>query len=171
MTQIKLGTFNLNNLFSRFDFSADIATAKKSTVATKTVFSFDDPTGYKLRTYQGKLVNPKPDAERQLLAKRIKEMNLDVLAVQEVEDIDTLKQFVRDDLAGLYPQVVLIEGNDPRMIDVGLLSKQPLGGVTSWQHIADPSDPSQPVFSRDLLQAEVLKNDRKTRLFTVFVNH
>jgi hypothetical protein len=47
-------------------------------------------------------------------------MNLDVLAVQEVEDIDTLRQFVRDDLAALYPHVVLIEGNDPRLIEIGL---------------------------------------------------
>jgi exonuclease III len=52
-----------------------------------------------------------------------------------------------------------------------LLSKRPLGGVTSWQHVADPADPAVPVFSRDLLQVEVLKNDHKTRLFTVFVNH
>lgn len=61
-------------------------------------------------------------------------MDLDVLAVQEVEDIDTLRQFGRDDLGGLYPHVVLIEGNDPRLIDIGLLSKLPVGGVTSWQH-------------------------------------
>jgi hypothetical protein len=52
--------------------------------------------------------------------------------VQEIEDIDTLRQFVRDDLAGLYRHVVLIEGNDSGRIDVGLLSKLPLGGVTSF---------------------------------------
>ena len=62
--QVSVGTFNLNNLFSRFDFSADISTAKKASVATKTVFSFDDPSGYKLRSYRGTLVKPKPDAER-----------------------------------------------------------------------------------------------------------
>jgi len=27
---LKIGTFNLNNLFSRFDFEADVATAKRS---------------------------------------------------------------------------------------------------------------------------------------------
>jgi len=67
--QVSVGTFNLNNLFSRFDFSADISTAKKATVATKTVFSFDDPSGYKLRSYRGTLVKPKPDAERLLDAR------------------------------------------------------------------------------------------------------
>lgn len=168
---VSVGTFNLNNLFSRFDFTADVATAERSTVSTKTVFTFDDPSGFTLRSYHGKLVKPKPDAERLLLANRIKSMDLDLLAVQEVEDIDTLKQFVHEDLGGLYKNIVLIEGNDPRLIDVGLLSKFPLGAVTSWQHIADPTDPSQPVFSRDLLQVEVLKQDRKTRLLTMFVNH
>jgi hypothetical protein len=37
------------------------------------VFRFDDPAGYKLRSYQGTLVQPKPVADRQLLAARINE--------------------------------------------------------------------------------------------------
>lgn len=168
---ISVGTFNLNNLFSRFDFSADVSSAKTSTVSTKTVFRFDDPDGYELRTYQGRLVSPKPQAERLLLAERIKRMNVDVLAVQEVEDIDTLRQFNRVELGGLYQHVVLVEGNDPRLIDVGLLSKHPLGAVTSWQQTADPANPAQTLFSRDLLQVEVLRADRRTRWLTVFVNH
>src|SRR4051812_45525096 len=170
--QVTIGTFNLNNLFSRFDFSADVSTANASDVKVeqRTAFSFDDPSGFKLRTYQGRLVRGKPDKERQLIAARIKRMDLDVLAVQEVEDIDTLRQFVRDDLGGLYRHVVLIEANDPRLIDVGLLSKLPLGGVTSWQHTPDPADPSRPVFSRDLVEVEVLSDNRR-RLFSLFNTH
>src|SRR3954471_7335278 len=146
--KVSVGTFNLNNLFSRFDFSADVSTANASDVKVeqRTAFSFDDPNGFKLRTYEGRLVKGKPAAERKLIADRIKRMDLDVLAVQEVEDVDTLRQFVRDDLGGLYPHVVLLEGNDPRLIDVGLLSKLPLGGVTSWQHTPDPDDPGKPLF-------------------------
>jgi Endonuclease/Exonuclease/phosphatase family len=172
MGEIAVGTFNLNNLFSRFDFSADVSTAAPSTVKVeeRTSFSFDDPAGFKLRKYLGKLVVGKSAAERKLIADRIKRMNLEVLAVQEVEDIDTLRQFNRDDLAGLYPHTVLIEGNDPRLIDIGLLSKLPLGAVTSWQHIPDPLD-GNPLFSRDLLQVDVLNASRKERLFTVFNNH
>jgi endonuclease/exonuclease/phosphatase family metal-dependent hydrolase len=171
--QIAVGTFNLNNLFSRFDFEADLSTAAASSVKVEeqTSFSFDDPSGFKLRTYLGRLVKGKPEAERKLIATRIKRMDLDVLAVQEVEDIDTLRHFASADLSGLYKHVVLIEGNDPRLIDVGLLSKLPLGGVTSWQHVPDPSKPDQPVFSRDLLQVEILKPDRSDRLLTVFNTH
>src|SRR5262249_10536036 len=109
--------------------------------------------------------------ERQLLAERIKAMDLDVLGVQEVEDIDTLRQFNRDDLNGLYREVVLVEGNDPRLIDVGVLSKLPVGAVTSWQHTPDPDNPAQTLFSRDLLEVEILKPDRSHRLFTLFNNH
>jgi endonuclease/exonuclease/phosphatase family metal-dependent hydrolase len=170
---ISVGTFNLNNLFSRFDFRADVSTATASTVKVeqRTSFSFDDPSGFKLRTYLGKLVRGKLAAERALIAERIRRMDLDVLAVQEVEDIDTLRQFVRDELDGLYPNVVLVEGNDPRLIDIGLLSKLPLGGVTSWQHVPDPVNPGQPVFSRDLLQVEILSQSRRDRLLTVFNSH
>jgi hypothetical protein len=45
-------------------------------------------------------------------------------------------------LGRLYPHVTLIEGNDARF-DVGVLSKLPLGGVTSWQHQVHPADPAQ----------------------------
>jgi hypothetical protein len=84
-----------------------------------------------------------------------------VLAVQEVEDVDTLRVFASGDLAGRYPNVVLLEGNDPRLIDVGLLTKDtfPVGAVISWRHIPDPENPSRPVFSRDL---EVCLTQRHT---------
>jgi len=57
---LKIGTFNLNNLFSRFDFEADVATATTSTVMTRTSFTFADPSGFRERRYQGKLVKGKP---------------------------------------------------------------------------------------------------------------
>jgi hypothetical protein len=86
MGEIAVGTFNLNNLFSRFDCGADVSTAAPSTVKVeeRTSFSFDDPAGFKLRKYLGKLVVGKSAAERKLIVDRIKRMNLDVLAVQEV---------------------------------------------------------------------------------------
>jgi endonuclease/exonuclease/phosphatase family metal-dependent hydrolase len=171
--EVSVGTFNLNNLFSRFDFTADLSTAAAVDVKVEeqTSFSLNDPSGFKLRTYLGKLVKGKPASERAFLAQRIKRMNLDVLAVQEVEDIDTLRQFNREDLGGLYSQVVLVEGNDPRLIDVGLLSKLPVGAVTSWQHTPDPDNPNQALFSRDLLQVEIFNAKRTQRLCTVFNNH
>jgi len=94
-----------------------------------------------------------------------------VLAVQEVEDIDTLKQFNHKNLKGLYKYVGLIEGNDPRLIDVGILSKLPIGSMTSWQHAVHPDDPNELFFGRDLLEIDILTPSRSKKLFTLFNNH
>lgn len=170
MPTVTVGTFNVNNLFSRFTFSASIADAKIVTTSERTTYTFD-AAAVAQRTYRGKLVKAKPDAERRLLAERIRAMSVDVLALQEVEDIDVLHQFVRDDLGGMYPHLTLIEGNDPRLIDVALVSRLPLGCVSTWKHAVHPDQPSEPVFSRDLLEVEIMDPARRRRLFTVFNTH
>ena len=170
---VAVGTFNLNNLFSRFNFRADLGTGKQVDVGATTEFRFGDPAGFRLRRYRGRLVNAKPAAESDLVSGRIAAMDLDVLAVQEVEDIDTLREFNTTHLSGRYAHVALVEGNDPRLIDVAVLSKLPIGGVTSWQFVPDP-EPEKPddlLFSRDLLQVEILRPDRRRPLFTLFNTH
>jgi hypothetical protein len=54
--------------------------------------------------------------------------------------IDTLREFNREYLNGMYGHVVLIEGNDPRLIDLGVLSKYPIGAITSWQMAVHPAE-------------------------------
>lgn len=171
--RLTVGTFNLNNLFSRFNFSGQVQAIKKNQtgVNSKVTYKFTEDDVYRLRTFKGRLVKEKDKKERKLIAERVKAMNVDVLGVQEVENIDILKTFNYQDLGGLYPYYTLIEGNDPRLIDVGLLSKFPLGPVTSWHQAVHPEDPDQPVFGRDLLQVEVLNPSRKRTLFTVFNTH
>ncbi|MFI1972588.1 endonuclease/exonuclease/phosphatase family protein [Streptomyces cinnamoneus] len=176
MTVVRVGTFNLNNLFSRFNFQTEIDavhTAAGSDGGELAVsYEFNDPHRFKIRTYKGRLVKGKNPEDQKLIAGRILAMDLDVLAVQEVEDIDTLRFFCTRDLRRLYPHLTLIEGNDRRLIDVALLSKFPLGAVTSWQHAVHPDRPGERVFSRDLLEADVMApDDRDKRLFTLFNNH
>jgi endonuclease/exonuclease/phosphatase family metal-dependent hydrolase len=169
---VKVGTFNLNNLFSRFDFSAEIDLTKPGPpIETRTTFDFTDPRSFAIREFRGKLIRPKPQSEQDAIAQRIKAMDLDVLAVQEVEDISTLRAFNANQLGGLYPHVTLLEGNDPRLIDVGILSKLPLGAVITWKHAVDPADPTSPVFSRDMLQAQILNDARSRTLLWLFNNH
>ncbi|MFN8495848.1 MAG: endonuclease/exonuclease/phosphatase family protein [Caldilineaceae bacterium] len=171
--QITIGTFNLNNLFSRFNFRGEIDAIQTGEAAIDSTVSyrFDDPAAYTIRTYQGKLIKAKPTEDRQQIVQRIRAMNLDVLAVQEVEDIDTLRSFVYHDLADLYPYFVLVEGNDPRLIDVGLLAKLPIGAITSWRYATHLAAPDVPIFGRDLLEVEILEPTRSRTLLTVYNNH
>ncbi|MCC7353852.1 MAG: endonuclease/exonuclease/phosphatase family protein [Anaerolineae bacterium] len=169
--EIKVGTFNLNNLFSRFNFTGEIDALQDGDHDVTVTYTFDDPSNYTIRTFQGRLVKEKPAAERAQIARRILAMDVDVLAVQEVEDVAILNRFAIDDLGSRYPYRVLVEGNDPRLIDVGILSKLPIGGVTSWRFAVHPDDPIVPVFSRDLLEVEVLDAARRKRLFTLYNNH
>lgn len=91
--QITIGAFNLNNLFSRFNFCSEIDAIQAGEAAVESTVSyrFDDSTAYAIRTYQGKLIKAKPDEARRRIAQRICAMNVDLLAVQAVEDIDTFE--------------------------------------------------------------------------------
>jgi endonuclease/exonuclease/phosphatase family metal-dependent hydrolase len=171
--KLTVGTFNLNNLFSRWNFRGEIEAIQEgeTSVDATVTYNFTDPSTYGIRTYAGELVKAKAEKDRQRIVERITRMNLDVLAVQEVEDIDTLRGFARNDLAGMYPYQVLVEGNDPRFIDLGLLSRLPIGAITSWRYAVHVDDPDKPVFGRDLLEVEIWNQPRSRKLFTVYNNH
>ncbi len=170
---ITVGTFNLNNLFSRYNFTAEVEIVREGGIEldSEVRFTFAEPVGYVFRSYMGRLVEQKSPADRKTIADRIRAINVDVLAVQEVEDIGVLRQFALEDLGGMYPYQVLVEGNDQRLIDVGLLSRYPIGGVTSWRFAVHPDEPHDYIFSRDLLEVDILDPRRRQRLFTVFNTH
>ena len=166
---ITIGTFNLNNLFSRFNFQAEIGQAPADEPGGITL-TFDQDQ-FSARTFIGRLVRAKDADDTTEIARRIREvMDVDVLAVQEVEHIEILKQFNRDHLGGLYQHVVLVEGNDQRLIDVGLLSKLPIGPIVSHQAAVHTDDPGRRVFSRDLLQVEI-QNPNGDKLFNIYNTH
>lgn len=166
--EISVGTFNLNNLFSRYNFQAELSTLPPNQAGgLELTFGLEDVA---VRSFMGRLVRAKDTASTAQIARRIIEMDVDVLAVQEVEHIEILRAFNRDNLNGLYPHMALVEGNDRRLIDVGVLSKRPLGAITSHQTATHPDDPTQRVFGRDLLEVEIL-SDAGKRLFTLYNNH
>jgi len=172
--QVTVGTFNLNNLFSRFNFqgAVDAINEASGPAGSLTIrYEFSDPETYHVRTFRGKLVKEKDPDETERIAERIKTCDVDVLAVQEVENIGILRKFNQEVLGGRYPHLALIEGNDPRFIDVAILSKLPIGPVTSFQTAVHPSDPDERVFGRDLLEVEVWSEGRTNRLFTLYNNH
>lgn len=166
---VRVATFNLNNLFSRFNFQGEVNAIPSEGMGGITL-TFDRDQ-FKVRTFTGRLVRAKDSADTREIARRITQVvNADVLAIQEVEHIEILKQFNREHLANLYPHAALIEGNDSRLIDVGILSKLPIGAIVSHQTAVHPDEPNRRVFSRDLLQVEILGNNGN-KLFTIYNTH
>jgi endonuclease/exonuclease/phosphatase family metal-dependent hydrolase len=86
--------------------------------------------------------------------------------LQEVENLEVLRRFVRQRLKSAeYDHTMLIDGPDPRHIDVAVLSRYPIVHVRSYQHLRAGS---QPLFSRDCLELDI---DVEGRQLTLFVNH
>jgi endonuclease/exonuclease/phosphatase family metal-dependent hydrolase len=172
---VTVGTFNLRNLFSQYNFKAkisEIINADGGTLEGDLKYEFGIADTFRIRTYMGSLVKDKDKEDTEKIAERIKEMNVDVLAVQEVEDLDTLHEFNREYLGPCdYRYCTLIEGNDPRLIDLGVFSRLPIGAVTTWKHAVHKDTPGEAIFGRDLLEVEIQDSTRKRILFTLFINH
>jgi hypothetical protein len=66
--------------------------------------------------------DPIDEVATQMTAKVIGELAADVLCVVEVEDRPSLVRFNSELLDGRYAHGVLVDGNDPRGIDVGLFA-------------------------------------------------
>ena len=92
-----------------------------------------------------------------LLAESIHQIDADVLVLQEVENRGYLELFNRALLSDLaYQYVVLTEGNDRRGIDVAVLSRVPIGPVTSYRHLQFPdTNGNEMSFHRDLLHTRL----------------
>lgn len=86
-------------------------------------------------------------------ARVIEEVDADIIGIIEAEDRPSLLRFNRD-LVGTYRQVMLVDGNDERGIDVGIMTKTgfEIGAIRS--HVDDEDDEGQ-VFSRDCADYEI----------------
>lgn len=91
-----------------------------------------------------------------MTARVIADVRADVLAVVEAEDRPSLVQFDESLLSGRYRHVMLVDGNDPRGIDVALLTGAGLPIASVESHV-DDRDTEHPrrvnrddrLFSRD----------------------
>lgn len=152
MPAVRIATFNAENLFARFKFREDVdpeTATERGWTANETLFD----------TFSS--------AEKSVTGAALKALDADVVALQEIENLDTLRKFRRLYLGGpqAYPYSVLIEGNDPRLIDVALLSRHPITHVRSYQHEREGRGY---IFSRDCLEATVSVGGKD---LTLFVNH
>jgi endonuclease/exonuclease/phosphatase family metal-dependent hydrolase len=83
----------------------------------------------------------------------LRDVNADIMAVIEAENRIALKQFsdyVLTKVQGQpYQQVMVIDGNDDRGIDVGLMTKAGFEIGLMRSHIHDRGDDGNTIFSRD----------------------
>jgi endonuclease/exonuclease/phosphatase family metal-dependent hydrolase len=94
----------------------------------------------------------------------ILEAGCDILAVQEVENPEVLINFNQAFLDGYYPYITLSDGNDPRGIDVGFMSKFPFEHVVSYHDrtFNDPAANMERRFPRDVFIVQLLDSYGRT---------
>jgi endonuclease/exonuclease/phosphatase family metal-dependent hydrolase len=103
-------------------------------------------------------------------ARVLRDVNADVVGTIEVDHRIALQRFNEQLLPSVnlqsYPHVMLIDGNDDRGIDVGLMSRFPVGTMRS--HVDDLKDAAR-IFSRDCPEYEILLPSGNTLL--LLINH
>lgn len=87
------------------------------------------------------------EVSTRLTARVIAELDADIIGVIEAEDRPSLMRFNRD-LVGRYRHVMLVDGNDERGIDVGVMTKTGFDILGIRSHV-DDEDEGGLVFSRD----------------------
>lgn len=102
-------------------------------------------------------------------AKVLKTAKADVQCLVEVESADTLKMFNADRLGSMFSDRIVIDGNDPRGIDIALAAKKKYPIVTARTNIFARDAGGKTIFSRDCLEVEIRLPGTKN-LF-VLVNH
>lgn len=149
---MRIATFNVENLFHRYLFARGVDPALLS------------DEGFTRDQVRFRLADA---PSKRLTADTIRALRADVIALQEVEGLGVLKQFRDRWLGGpeVWPHALLIDGNDPRGIDVGVLSRFPIVHARSWQHLRDGG---RPVFDRDCLEVDI---DGPGGVLTLYVNH
>ncbi len=112
----------------------------------------------------------KQAAKVEKMAGVLKTLEADFVALEEVENIDSLRQ-LNESLHRPYPQLGLIEGNDTiRGIDVAFLSRVPVSRVVSHRERLLPKGKGVPrgyKFSRDCLEVGLATSPP----ITLFINH
>ncbi len=170
MPNIRIATFNVENLLMRCDFNA---AGIKNLRERLTNISSEEDAASVLSVF-----NVLSEDDRTLTAQALAATRADVCAVQEVENLVTLTTFHDKYLARwtdrVLPYHVLYEGNDPRGIDVGLLSRLEVVRKVSHANasfasldIAPPEGvhANERVFRRDCLEVDILKGGARLTLF------
>lgn len=178
--KLRVTSFNVENLFNRYamlDHPWENRSYEKVVQAVGLV---------SIASRAGDLVPyATTEIQRNNTAHAILDSTPDILAVQEVENIYTLRIFNETFLDEYFDRMILIDGNDPRGIDVGLLIRKGLDAkvVNLRTHIDEPDKNktikrtaflnlgymvSGAIFSRDCLEADIAVGGK---ILTLLINH
>ena len=110
-----------------------------------------------------------------MTAQVLKDVNADIQAIIEAEDRPALVRFNEEILGGLYgaafDHVMLVDGNDDRGIDVGLMTKAgfDIESIRSYVDLLDTNNSGYRLFSRDCADYRI--RTKKGNYVRVLVNH
>ncbi len=180
--KLKITTFNCENLFGRYRFlDKPFAQLPKNYEALLQI-----PDVIALEPGRTGKIKPKAIAEKQRITtgKAIVAAAPDILAVQEVENLSTLRIFNHKYMADFFDRIILVDGNDARGIDVGLLIGKGVsvdvleirthadealgGGFLPKSTRLDTTNVGKAIFSRACLEVDVRAGNMT---LTFLVNH
>lgn len=151
MSTFRLATFNVENLFAhhRIRKSEDVYVDEGF---TENQLAFD--------IYS--------DFEKAITAKAIRAVDADTWCLREVESLPLLDRFNSTyPAAQRYKHRIVVDGSDPRYIDVAVLSRYPIVEIRSHRHERTAAG-NAALFSRDFLKVVV---DIEGKRLTPNVNH
>jgi len=108
--------------------------------------------------------------KRQIIGAVISQLNPDVAVLSEIEHLSILDDLNKSELGGAYVATALIEGNDSRGIDIGVMSKIPFDQVVSHKDDSFTVNGTNGPFyryTRDCLELHLTYNGRHVVLLGV----
>lgn len=184
---VRIGTFNIENLLTRFDFTGFRNQLRGDRVLR--LYQIATAADYQ-RMEEARMISLTDDT-RQLTALAIAETDADILCLQEVESLDALHAFELGYLYRMmgegYRSKYLVEGNDSRGIDVAIMMREttrdgePIEFVGLRSHtdatfdsmglydqaLSKTEKPHDRIFRRDCLAVDVKVGGRPLTIFTV----
>lgn len=185
---LRLATFNIENLMTRFDFSGFRNQARQDRVLK--LFDVQSEGVYQ-QLEQARVVASTDDT-RQMSALAIADADADIICLQEVDNMAALEAFEAGYLFRMmgngYRRKYLVEGNDSRGIDVAVLMREQTGdgerielkGIVSHASVtyaefdlfndelaAAGLHPNDRIFKRDCLEIDLEIGGLPLTLFVV----